>query len=82
VLATAVPHPVIRNISLIGGKLVVSGTNGTISGNFYLLSSTNLTTPLASWTRVSTNVFDGSGNFNITNTVGGAPQDFYILQSQ
>jgi len=82
VLAIAVPHPVIRNISVSGGRLVVSGTNGTVSGNFYLLSSTNLTTPLASWTRVSTNVFDGSGNFNITNAVGGALQDFYILQSQ
>jgi len=82
VLTASIPHPVIQKVSLSGGKLVVSGTNGLASGTYYLLSSTNLTTPLASWTRVSTNVFDGSGNFNITNTVGGAPQDFYILQSQ
>jgi autotransporter-associated beta strand protein len=82
VLAVAAPRPVIRNISISGGKLVVSGTNGTVNGTCYLLSSTNLTTPLANWARVSTNTFDGSGNFNITNTVGGAPQSFYILQSQ
>lgn len=82
VLSTTVPHPVIRNISLSAGNLVVSGTNGTANGTCYLLSSTNLTTPLASWTRVSTNAFDGSGNFNITNAVGSTPQDFYILESQ
>jgi hypothetical protein len=38
--------------------------------------------PRANWTRVSTNSFDASGNFNITNAVGSAPQDFYILELQ
>jgi hypothetical protein len=47
-----------------------------------LLSSTNLATPLANWVRVSTNSFDSNGNFNITNAAGGAPRNFYILQSQ
>ena len=61
---------------------MISGTNGAGSGNCYLLSSTNLTVPLANWTRVSTNAFDSNGNFNITNSVGGAPRNFYILQTQ
>jgi hypothetical protein len=82
VLSATVSHPVIQKISLSGGNIVVSGTNGTASGTYYLLSSANLTTPLANWTRDSTNAFDGSGSFNITNAVGNAPQDFYILQSQ
>ncbi len=81
VLSAAVPHPVIRTINISGGNVVISGTNGTISGTCYLLSSTNLTTPFANWVRVSTNGFDSSGNFNITNAIGGAPQNFYILQS-
>lgn len=82
VLSATAPHPVIRNITLSGGNVVVSGTNGAASGTCYLLSSTNLATPLANWVRVSTNSFDSSGNFNITNAVGGARQKFYILQSQ
>ena len=79
-LSVAVPKPVIRNISISGGNLIVSGTNGTASATCYLLSSTNLTTPLANWTRVSTNTFDASGNFSITNAIGGSPRNFYILQ--
>jgi autotransporter-associated beta strand protein len=82
VLSAAVPRPVIQNISISGGNIVVSGANGSEGGTFYLLSSTNLTAPLAAWVRVSTNTFDGNGNFNITNAVGGAPQSFYILESQ
>lgn len=82
VLSTTTPHPVIQKISLSGGNLVISGTNGIASGTYYLLSSTNLTMPRANWTRVSTNSFDASGNFNITNAVGSAPQDFYILELQ
>jgi autotransporter-associated beta strand protein len=82
VLSATVSHPVIRNIAISGGNVVVSGTNGTASGTCYLLSSTNLATPLINWKRVSTNSFDSNGNFNITNAAGGAPQNFYILQSQ
>lgn len=82
VLSATVPHPVIRTINISGGNVVVSGTNGTASGTCYLLSSTNLATPLANWVRVSTNSFDSNGNFNITNAAGGAPRNFYILQSQ
>jgi len=82
VLSATVPHPVIRTINISGGNVVVSGTNGTASGTCYLLSSTNLATPLANWVRVSTNSFDSNGNFNITNAAGGSPRNFYILQSQ
>lgn len=82
VLSAAIPRPVIQNLSISGGNVVVSGTNGTASGTCYLLSATNLATPLADWTRVSTNAFDGSGHFNITNSIGSGPQTFYILESQ
>jgi len=77
-----VTHPVIRNIAISGGNVVVSGTNGTASGTCYVLSSTNLTTPRANWICVSTNSYNTNGNFNITNAIGGAPHNFYILQSQ
>jgi len=82
VLSTVVPRPVIQSFSITGGKFVVNGTNGTDLGTCYLLSSTNLTTPLPLWTRVSTNAFDSNGNFRITNTISSTPQNFYMLESQ
>jgi len=46
-----------------------------------VLATTNLDLPVTNWTRVLTNQFDGSGNFNFTNTVSPtAPQSFYMLQ--
>jgi autotransporter-associated beta strand protein len=73
--------PVIGNIGLAGGKLVLSGTGGITNGSYYVLTSTNLTAPTTSWTRLWTNQFDGSGNFSFTNTVNlNAGQSFYLLQ--
>ena len=68
-------------VSLNGTNLNFSGTNGVPLGNFYLICSTNLTMPLANWTRVATNQFDAGGGFNFTNGVNaGSPQQFYRLQ--
>jgi hypothetical protein len=82
IVLSKITQPVIQKISLSGGNLVVSGTNGTANGTCYLLSSTNLAIPFVDWTRVSTNAFDSNGHFNITNSVGGAPKSFYILELQ
>jgi hypothetical protein len=43
-----------------------------------VLSTTNLTTPLANWTVSPQHVFDVNGNFISTNTVG-AKATFYRL---
>ncbi len=79
-VATETP-PLIGNSRLANGKLVLSGTGGITNGSYYILVSTNLAAPLANWTRLLTNQFDGSGNFNFTNTInpGNAPS-FYLLQ--
>ena len=82
IVLSKITQPVIQKISLSGGNLVVSGTNGTANAIGYLLSSTNLAIPFVDWTRISTNNFDSNGHFSITNTVGGAPESFYILESQ
>jgi fibronectin-binding autotransporter adhesin len=83
VASTTLPVPVVKNISLNGTSLVLSGTNGYADGGFYVLSSTNLTLPRANWTRVSTNVFGPGGVFNVTNTItSGAPVSFYTIQLQ
>jgi len=72
--------PYITSINLSGTSLVINGTNGSAGQQFTVLSSTNLTLPLASWTPVSTNTFSG-GNFSVTNTLSTiAPQSFFIIR--
>ena len=42
---------------------------------------TNLALPLTNWTRLLTNQFDNSGNFNFTNPMDtNALQNYYLLQ--
>jgi len=61
--------------------LVMSGSGGPANGDYYVLVSTNVALPLNLWTRLVTNQFDSSGNFNFTNTPDlNAPQNFYLLQ--
>ena len=74
---------VISGIKLSGGNLVLNGSGGPASGNYYVLTSTNLTVPLTNWTRLLTNQFDAGGNFNFTNPMStNALQSFYLLQLQ
>ncbi len=77
----AVPNfvaPVFSAISTSGNSMVLTGTGGITNANFILLGSSNL---LGNWVPLSTNVFDGNGNFNVTNPVtGSAPQSYYMLE--
>ncbi len=71
--------PVISSTSLSGANLVFSGSGGTAGGTYYVLSATNLLT--GAWNPISTNTFDASGNFSVTNPiVSGVPQAFYMIQ--
>lgn len=81
VVSVAPPvQPFLTSVSLSGGSLVISGTNGTVGQSFSILSSTNLTTPLSQWTLVGTNTFGGA-SFSITNAVSPAAlQNFYLLR--
>jgi hypothetical protein len=82
----AIP-PKITSFSLVGGNVVINGTNGINGGTYYLLGSTNVGLPLNQWTALATNVVGasgGNGNFNFTGTnavISNHPQQFYILSS-
>ena len=77
------PPPVFGGIIFDGTNLIFNGAGGSIGGNYYVLASTNLMLPMSQWTVLATNAFDGSGNFNFTNTPDpNAPQQFYLLQLQ
>jgi hypothetical protein len=73
--------PVINTITLSGGNLVFSGTNGTQGNDYYVLASTNVALPRANWTILATNQFGVGGSFTFTNVISpGLPQRFYLLQ--
>ena len=70
---------------IAGNNLVLNASGGIAGDPVTVLSTTNLTLPLAQWTTVTQGNYDGNGNF--TFTVSGAlnsglKQQFYILQGQ
>jgi hypothetical protein len=78
------PQPVMTSLSLQSGtNLVISGVNGFANAPFYVVATTNVTLPLTDWTRLSTNVFDGNGNFNVTSAVNASlPTQFFRVLVQ
>jgi fibronectin-binding autotransporter adhesin len=73
--------PRFTGVTTVGSNLVMSGTNGAPLSTYYVLSTTNAALPLASWTRIATNTFNGSGNFNFTNAILPAvPQRYFVIQ--
>jgi len=75
--------PVFSGATFAGGNLAMSGSGGTTNGTYYVLTSTNLSLPVAQWQFIATNQFDANGRFTVTNLVyTNAPQRFYLLQSQ
>jgi fibronectin-binding autotransporter adhesin len=80
-IATGAVSPTISGITVSGGNIVISGTsNAGSGGTYHVLTSTNLALPVASWTVLTNGTFSGSGNFSVTNMMGGSRQEFYILK--
>jgi fibronectin-binding autotransporter adhesin len=75
------PTPTITGVSLSGTTLSLTATNGAVNGQFVLLESTNVATPLTNWVPVLTNTFDVNGNLNLSTNIvkPGVPREFYIL---
>jgi hypothetical protein len=75
--------PVMTRTVTTPDSLVLSGTGGTPSWGYYVLTSTDLTLPMSQWTRSATNSFDGSGNFVFTNLFDrAAAQVFLRVQAE
>jgi alpha-galactosidase len=78
-----VPEPIINSVAVSAGNLIFSGTNGTASGTFYVLTTTNVAAPLTNWVTLSTNSFNANGTFSVTNAIApGTPQRFYCIRPQ
>jgi autotransporter-associated beta strand protein len=80
VIAVSTGVPLIKNPSFSGGNLTISVSN-VQPGTYYLLTSTNLLTPLNQWAPISTNVISASpSTITGTNVVTpGDKQQYYIL---
>ncbi len=80
-LIVTTPIPQVTGISLNGSTLTLTATNGAAGGQVVLLESTNISQPFNLWTPVLTNVFDSSGNLNLTTNIVSPnnPTEFYIL---
>jgi fibronectin-binding autotransporter adhesin len=81
VLTSAInPRPVMTGVSLSGTNLVISGTNGFANYSYHVLSSTNVSLPLSTWSSIASGVFGPTGNFTFATPVNPAlPQRFYSV---
>jgi Alpha galactosidase C-terminal beta sandwich domain len=71
----------ITNVYLSGGNLIFNGSGGTARSTYYVLTSTNLVTPIADWIPIATNQSDANGNFSVTNIINYTNSDqFFIIK--
>jgi hypothetical protein len=73
--------PQISSITASGGNLHLTGVGGTAGAGYTWLSSTNVASPVATWTTNSTGVFDANGAFS--NSIPFNPSErarFFLLR--
>ena len=79
IVVAASQPPLMGGLGWSGTNLVVTGTNGTMGANYYVLSATNLSVPPTGWSILATNQFGPGGGFNFTSPAAGG-QIFYRLE--
>jgi cytochrome c peroxidase len=74
------PTPRIGRAVMAGNRFFLSGRDGAPGWTYHVLVSTNLLSPAAEWSIVSTNTFDSGGQFNFTGALDpNLPGVFYKL---
>jgi autotransporter-associated beta strand protein len=83
IVSAPTPSPQITCAVMTDGNFIFSATNGVPNWPCYILSATNLSSPMNQWAIIATNLFDVNGGFNFTNSSDSSPsQLFYLLQLQ
>ncbi len=82
VTVSGAASPVLNPPVVSGGNLILTGSGGQPGAAYTWLSSTNLATPIASWTSSATGNFNGSGNFsNAIPVSASTPAQFFRLRT-
>lgn len=75
--------PRISAAGFANGKLILTGTGGAPNHSYSVLTTTNLLTPLSSWTVSTNGTLDGSGAFSNAIPINGSqPAGFFRLKVQ
>ena len=82
VVPNATSKPYVSSVTRSGSTLTLQGTNGTASGQFVLIGSTNLALPYAQWTPMQTNNFAPDGTFNVSIPINPALSRQFLILSQ
>ena len=81
IFSTNTPPPVVSSVALAGTNLTMATTAGISYDPCYLLTSTNLATPLSGWSCAATNYFDVNGATSFTNIISpDEPARYFRLQ--
>lgn len=79
VVSSALPK--FGGIKVSGGNVIISGSNGVPFNTYYVLTSTNVAAPVATWTPIATNTFNSDGSFSFTNSpTSSITRRFYLLE--
>ena len=80
-LPAIIMPPFITGLQIVGGNLIITGTNGFAGANYIVLSTTNLALPIGSWSTIATQQFGIGGSVNFTNGLNPAAlQTFFRLR--
>jgi hypothetical protein len=72
--------PILSTFNASADTVTLSGSGGAVGGGYRVLSSTDLTIPLANWTVAGSGTFDNLGHFSITISKS-APRMYYIISA-
>jgi hypothetical protein len=80
---TVYPPLTVTGMSLSGTNLTLKGANSIFGLTYSVLAGTNLVQPLSQWTPLTTNTWNGNGNFMliVTNALNpSVPKRFYLFK--
>jgi hypothetical protein len=71
------------SLTVVSGDLRLAGSGGTPGSNYYVLSTTNLSSPPTLWVTNVIGTFNSSGDFSNSITINPAlPSQFFLLKTQ
>jgi hypothetical protein len=84
-VASVLPPPAISGVDfsqLSSGSITLNAVNGAANGPVNVLTTTDLTLPISSWTVAATTTFTAGGTLNLQVTVDPTqPQSYFMLQA-